>query len=80
MDSLPVVLRVLIQCLLSEDNSRDHSDRVSRLASGINPGPVVGGQRERSSRIGFPVWLRVLILDLFVSEVIFTCLGKTKET
>ena len=51
----PVWLRVLILDPLSEDNEAVVSDRVSRLASRINPGPVV-------------------------SEVIFTCLGKTKET
>ena len=44
----PVWLRVLILDLLSEDNRGDHSDRVSRLASGINPGSVVGGQLGRS--------------------------------
>ena len=39
----PVWLRVLILDLLSEDNWGDRSDKVSRLASGINPGSVIGG-------------------------------------
>src|ERR1051325_863379 len=68
VDSFPVVLRVLIQCLLSEDNLCDRSDRVSCLVSGINPGSVVGGQLGRSFRIGFPVWLRVLIMDLLFQK------------
>ena len=54
------------------------ADRVSRLVSGINPGPVVGGQLGRSFRIGFPVWLRVLILALlFRSD--FHLFGKKQK-
>ena len=49
MDNFPVVLRVLIQRLLSEDNLGSRSDKVPRLVSGINPGLVV-----IAVQIGFP--------------------------
>ena len=52
----------------------DRSDRVSRLVSGINlgSGAVVS---DRVSRLASGINPGPV-----VSEVIFTCLGKTKET
>ena len=74
------MLRVLIQCLLSKDNSNSRSDKVSRLVSGINPGSDVGGRlamvvADRVSRL-----VSGINPGPVVSEVIFTCLGKAKET